>query len=167
MRFGGLGLSVPNASAVDLFTASQHATQVIIGAIKQACQFQISVHDDTVFSTQKAYQQLLECTHNDLFSVALSGFDSTHQCVLKRAKDNDLDVWFSVIPVESNNFDLSVQEFCDALAIRYQNPLLNLPPKCDGCGATSSLDHFLICRKVALLFRVTMRSWMLLVTWHH
>ena len=49
MRFGGLGLSVPNASAVDLFTASQHATQVIVGAIKQACQFQISVHDDMVF----------------------------------------------------------------------------------------------------------------------
>lgn len=50
MRFGGLGLSVPTASAVDLFTASQHATQVIICAIKQACLFQISVHDDMVFS---------------------------------------------------------------------------------------------------------------------
>ena len=78
VRFGGLGLSVPTASAADLFTASRHATQVIIGAIKQACQFQISVHDDMVFSAKKAYHQLLECSHNDLFSVVLSGFDSTH-----------------------------------------------------------------------------------------
>lgn len=51
MRFGGLGLSDPTATAVDLFTASRHATQVIICAIKQACLFQISVHDDMVFST--------------------------------------------------------------------------------------------------------------------
>ena len=49
VRFGGLGLSVPTASAVNLFTASRHATQVIVGAIKQAYQFQISVHYDIYF----------------------------------------------------------------------------------------------------------------------
>ena len=125
IRFGGLGLSVPTASAVDLFTASRHATQVIVGAIKQACQFQISVHDDMVFSAQKAYHQLMECSHIDLFSVVLSGFDSIHQRVLQRARDNSLGVWLSVTPVESNHFDLSAQEFCDTLAIRYHKPLLN------------------------------------------
>ena len=57
----------------------------------------------------------------------------------------------SVTPVESNNFDLSSQEFHDALAIRYCKPLLNLPPKSDSCGATSSLDYFLICRKGGLV----------------
>ena len=103
------------------------------------------------FCAQKAYQQFLERIHNDLFSVVLSGFESTHQHVLKRAKDNALDVWLSVTPVESNNFDLSVQEFCDALAIRYQKPLHNLPPKCVGCGANSCLDHFLVCRKGGLV----------------
>ena len=142
IRFGGLGLSVPTASSVDLFTASRHATQVIVGAIKQVCQFQISVHDDMVFSAQKVYHQLMEHRRNDLFSVVLSGFDSTHQCVLQRARDNDFDVWLSVTPIESNNFDLGAQEFRDALTIRYHKPQLNLPSKCDGCGTTSSLDHF-------------------------
>ena len=60
-------------------------------------------------------------------------------------------VWLSVTPVESSNFDLSAQEFHDALAIKYHQPLLNLPPKFDGCGATSNLDHFLICRKGGLV----------------
>ena len=55
------------------------------------------------------------------------------------------------MPVESNHFDLSVQEFRDALAIRYHKPLLPLPPKCDGCGAPSSLDHFLTCRRGGLV----------------
>ena len=55
--------------------------------------------------------------------------------------------------MENNHFDLSAQEFRDALAIRYRKPLLNLPPKCDGCGAPSSLDHFLICRRGGLVVR--------------
>ena len=46
VRFGELGISVPTTSAVDLYTTSQHATQVIVSTIKQACSFQISVHDD-------------------------------------------------------------------------------------------------------------------------
>lgn len=46
---------------------------------------------------------------------------------------------------------LSAQEFCYALAIRYHKPLLDFPPKCDGCGATSSLDHFLIYRRGSLV----------------
>ena len=54
-----------------------------------------------------------------------SSFDQTHQRVLQRAKDNDLAVWLSVTPVENNHFDLSVQEFWDALAIRYRKLLLN------------------------------------------
>ena len=88
-----------------------------------------------------------------LLHVLLSGFDSTHQCVLQRAKNNDLGVWLSVTPVESNNFDLMInaQKFCDALAIKYHKPLLNFLPKCDSYGATSSLDHFSICRKGGLV----------------
>ena len=35
VRFGGLSISVSTASAVDLYIASQHATQVIVSAIKQ------------------------------------------------------------------------------------------------------------------------------------
>ena len=141
VRFDRLHLSVPTASAVDLFTASQHATQVIVGTIKQAC---LSVHDDMVFSSQKAYHQLMECSHNDLFSVVLSGFDSTHQCVLQRTKDNDLGVWLSVTPVESNNFDLNAQEFCNALGIRYCKPLLNLPQSVTAVGMWCYLQSGLL-----------------------
>ena len=95
----------------------------------------------------------MEHTHNNLFSTISSSFDLTHQCILQRAKDNDLSVWLCVTPVESNHFDLSAQEFWDASAIRYHKLLLNLPPKCYGCGAPSSLDLFLVCRKCGLVQR--------------
>ena len=43
------------------------------------------------------------------------------------------------------------QGFRDALTVRYRKPLLCVPPCCDGCGALSSLNHFLICRKGGLI----------------
>jgi len=43
------------------------------------------------------------------------------------------------------------QEFHDALAVRYKKPLLSIPPHCDGCGAPSTLDNFLICMKGGLI----------------
>ena len=51
------------------------------------------------------------------------------------------------MPIEKGKYDLTGQEFRDALAVRYRKPLLCVPPRCDGCGVPSSLDHFLICRK--------------------
>ena len=118
-----------------------------------------------VFAAQKTYQQLLDHTHNDLFIMISSSFDLTHQRVLQGAKDNDLAVWLSITPVQSNHFGLSAQEFRDALAIRYHNPPFNLPPKFDGCCAASSLDHFWFVEEVTLLSSITMKSGMPLVTW--
>ena len=66
---------------------------------------------------------------------------------------NHLSSWLTVLPVGQNHFDLTAQEFSDALALRYRKLLLNLPPYCDGCGAPSSLDHALCCRKGGLIIQ--------------
>ena len=58
---------------------------------------------------------------------------------------------FQLRKTEKNNFDLTPQEFRDALAIRCRKPLMNVPAFCDGCGAPSTLDHFLICMKGRLI----------------
>ena len=55
--------------------------------------------------------------------------------------------------MSQDHFDLTAQEFCDALALRYQKPLLNVPSNCDGCGSPFTLDHALICRKGGLIIQ--------------
>ena len=50
-----------------------------------------------------------------------------------------------------HHFDLSAQEFSDALALRYKKPLLCVSSTCDGCGAPFDLSHSLICRKGGLV----------------
>ena len=72
---------------------------------------------------------------------------------MERAKLNDLSGWLTVLPISQDHFDLTAQEFCDALALRYQKPLLNVPFNCDCCGAPFSLDHALICRKGGLIIQ--------------
>ena len=69
---------------------------------------------------------------------------------MERAKLSDLSDWLTVLPTSQDNFDLTAQEFRDALALRYRKPLLNVPSGCDGCGAPFSLDHALVRRKGGL-----------------
>ena len=57
-------------------------------------------------------------------------------------KEFNLSEWLSVIPLKQDQFDLSPQEFHDALALRYQKPMLNLPGNCD---ANFTTDHVLDC----------------------
>ena len=88
-----------------------------------------------------------------LFSAIYVSIELDPLCrhALQHSRGNDLSVWLSVMPIERDNFDLTAQEFCDALAIRYKKPLLSIPLHCDGCGTPSSLDHFLICKEGGLI----------------
>lgn len=50
--------------------------------------------------------------------------------IMKNASSN----WLYVMSLVKDNFDLSPQEFRDALVIRYHREPLAQPNICDGCG---------------------------------
>ena len=72
---------------------------------------------------------------------------------MEQTKLNDLSGWLTVLLMSQDHFDLTAQEFRDALALRYQKPLFNVPSNCDGCGSPFSLDHALICRRGGLIIQ--------------
>ena len=57
----------------------------------------------------------------------------------------------STLPVQKDNFNLSAQEFRDAICLRYMKPLIAMSPICDGCGAQFTTTHALDCRKGGLV----------------
>ena len=67
--------------------------------------------------------------------------------------DGKTSAWLAVLPLCTHHFDLSATEFRDALAMRYQRPLLRMPATCDGCGAAFNLEHALDCRKGGLVIQ--------------
>ena len=53
--------------------------------------------------------------------------------------------------ISKYHFDFSPIEFRDAPALRYNRLLLKMSACCDGCGAQSSLEHALDCKKGGLV----------------
>ena len=151
VRFGGLGVDLPVTSADCKYAASRHATGVLVDVIIAGSPLEPSVHEDLVLVARRHHQKQLDSEYDLLFSDICLELDPFRSRALKRSRDNDLSAWLSVMPIEQDNYDLTAQEFRDALAVRYKKPLLCIPSHCDGCGAPSSLDHFLICKKGGLI----------------
>ena len=95
--------------------------------------------------------------HEDQFRLLLSSLlpglpslTSLTSRAVQQAVDSHTSGWLSVLPLTHHHFDLSAQQFCDALCLQYHRPLSLLPASCDGCG-DFSLTHTLDCRKGGLV----------------
>ena len=51
-----------------------------------------------------------------------------------------------MIPIKDQHLDLNKGQFADALCIRYNQPIRNLPSKCP-CGEKFDVEHALSCKK--------------------
>jgi len=63
--------------------------------------------------------------------------------VVQRAVDFHTSGWLNVLPLIHHHFDLSAQQFHNALCLHYYHPLSLIPTSCDGCGEDFSLTHVL------------------------
>ena len=65
--------------------------------------------------------------------------------------------WLTLMLISTYHFDLSPIYFRDALALTYHRPLLRMLACCDGCGAQSSLEYALDCKKRGLVTQDIMK----------
>ena len=65
---------------------------------------------------------------------------------LTTATERGSSSWLTVLPLEDEGNSLSKQEFRDALAIRYNLPVSNLPRTCV-CGTILDIDHAMTCKR--------------------
>ena len=79
--------------------------------------------------------------YSQLFDDLLLEFNAYHQRAILRAKDQNIPAWLTSLPLARNQFDLSAQEFRDALALRYKKTLTWMPRCCDGCGGEFSIEY--------------------------
>ena len=54
--------------------------------------------------------------------------------------------WLTVLPIRDMNFDLNKSEFRDAVKLRYDWDVPDMPSGCV-CGAHFNVDHAMICKK--------------------
>ena len=65
---------------------------------------------------------------------------------IDQASEKGASTWLNVIPLEENGFSLTKVEFRDAISIRYNKRLRNLPSKCP-CGSNFDITHALNCKR--------------------
>ena len=81
-------------------------------------------------------------------SSLLSCMPSLTGCAVHHAVDLHTPGWLNVLPLIRHHFELSAQQFFDALCLSYHHSLSLTPASCDGCGGDFSLTHALIVVRV-------------------
>ena len=59
---------------------------------------------------------------------------------------NSSSNWLTSLPLEEFNFNLNKMEFWDAIRLRYNWPIPNLPSQC-ACGERFNVQHAMSCKK--------------------
>ena len=124
---GGLGIADPSQTVKDSLYISRKATQIIVQAINGDVSYETETHNENVFAVRAEAKderaKKNQAKYNDIFEQS----DKCHQRVMERMKGNKVSSSLTVLPIERSHFDLSAQEFRDALALRYKKLLLSLP----------------------------------------
>ena len=71
----------------------------------------------------------------------------------QRALKGKTSTWFNVLSQQNCHFDLSPLQFRDRSATRYLRDPHCLPPRCDGCDTTLTLQHALDYKKGGLIIQ--------------
>ena len=144
LRYGGLGMPVLSGIAEEEYLMSKRLTAPLttimimqgntipdrseVAEIKKT----ISANEDTLLKQKAA---LVQDTLPEATTKAM-----------KQASTKGASSWLSVIPLAEHGFTLNKGEFRDALAIRYNKPLSDLPSHCP-CGDRYDLNHALNCKR--------------------
>ena len=150
VRFGGLDMKDPTLTSESSYLVSREATSHLVQSILGTDCFDPTLHEDQTYSVRVNHKIACNDYSKQVFSDLLLDIDPVHQRIFNRAKDS-LSAWLVVLPIERDNFHLTTNEFRDGLALRYGKPLLQLPPRCDGCGSEFSVNHALDCKKGGLI----------------
>ena len=69
------------------------------------------------------------------------------QRTLEQLSEPGASSWLGALPIQEQGFSLTKNEFHDALAMRYNKPVKNLPSKCPCDSSAFTVTHAMNCHK--------------------
>lgn len=145
IRMGGLNVRNPVTSSDHAYSASRSAVHLLVRSIIEQQPFCPIDHCFHIQHSKLEHSSLMMSINNDISDTVIKQFNKYHRAILR--SKNTLSSWLSALPIQKNHFDLTANEFRDALCLQYMKPLLQLPPFCDGCSAPFTTTHALDCQK--------------------
>ena len=86
--------------------------------VSGASSFELDTHIAAVTLAKDNFRASLNEYFSNKFNSLISQLDPLQQCAVLCIKEFNLSGWLSVLPLAQGQFDLSPQEFRDALALR-------------------------------------------------
>ncbi|KAL1462001.1 hypothetical protein WDU94_013856 [Cyamophila willieti] len=158
VNMGGLGIPNPSTSANLNFETSKKCSTILSDAIVNNIQLNMTEHMKIMKETKKIAVEKKKEKDEIVLNNTIHKFIPAKRRAVERSitkiSQTKTSNWLSVLPIRKDHFDLSANEFRDALAIRYNREPPAMPNSCDGCGDKQfSLQHALDCKAGGLITR--------------
>ena len=143
-RLGGMGMENPSHEAEREYASSKRVTAPLVDQI--VAQSHQLPNESHIKSTQQAVrkERVKEC--EDSAERIRESAPPGIQRILDVASEKGSSVWLTALPLKEQGFNLNKNEFRDAVKLRYDWPIDDIPSICV-CGDTSTVDHAMICKR--------------------
>ena len=144
IKDGGMGMRIWQNEADDSFTTSKEVTKPLQSQILKQI-VDLPTHEDVVSAKSRAMNAMTAKRNGN--TTAIIEKQSTK---MKRNMDQlsgpGASSWLSAFPLKEQGFALNKSEFQDAINLRYDKTLKNLPSKCV-CEKPFTLTHAMNCQR--------------------
>ena len=144
VRLGGLGMTNPCLEANFEQSSSVKVTTPLVQQI--VAQSHQMPDDSLVKPLQQAVRSERAKALQDRALHIREVAPQKVQRALDLAAEKGSSVWLTVLPLREMGFNLNKREFRDAIKLRYDWPVDDIPSTCV-CGDIFTVDHAMICKR--------------------
>ena len=141
---GGLGFGNPQAEAMRELNSSVETTAPLVDQIMSQ-QHQLPDESPVKLAKQTSRHKREEDVKEKVRSVYERAPDNLKR-TLDLSSEKGSSVWLTVVPPHELGFNLNKRDFRDAIKLRYDWPIEDIPTRCV-CGDIFSVDHSMVCKK--------------------
>ena len=145
-RYGGLGIQDPTATADIEFDSSSKITEPLANLIYNQDNRLSELNVSQVRSVKQALSLAKSKRFENELEMILSLVDPLTERSIQAAKEKNASSWLNALPLKHMGYVLNKQEFRDALCLRYNWKISDIPRYC-GCGCRNDIVHVLTCKK--------------------
>ena len=142
VKEGGLGIRKVGPSADDCYDLSVKVTKPLTKQILLQSDKLPKLED--VMESKSTAVLAFKTKQGEAHKDIKTSQDQQTQRTLEQLSAPGASSWLGALPLECHNFNLSKSEFQDALALRYNRHIKNLPSTCP-CGKVFDVTHALNC----------------------
>ena len=101
---------------------------------------------ETIKQVRHVRTEIINDLHRQEREKVISELETDMKRVLFQNCEKGASSWLTILPLKEQGFNLTKDEFCDVLPLRYNRKIKNLPSKC-ACGQAFDTNHAMNCKK--------------------